>query len=120
MSVATVAFYPLPGYPTKVGQKNLEVADFVGPSSYVNGTGMKILASSLGFGGFEAALVCGQSLSGTYAAKVFWPAVVAGTFPSPGSQNNFFIKIYVVATGSEVNNAVDLSGELFRMQLWMN
>jgi hypothetical protein len=120
MSVATAAFYPLPGYPTKVGQKNVEVADFVGPKSYANGIGMQVLASTLGFGGFEVVDPIGRSLSGTYQAVVCWPVVAAGTFPSPGSQNNFFMKVIVVATGDEVDNAVDLSGELFRLEMWMN
>lgn len=104
----------LPGYPaTGFGVKYHQVVDHKGPTSYPTG-GETVNASDFANGGFDAVHLSGLSLSGTYFARLLWPS------SSPGvSFKTFKLIWYVLATGVEVANAVDLSAEYLRLDLTM-
>lgn len=109
----------LPGYPLPVGTKYRQVFDHAGPVSYSQATGDAINASDLGFGGIDSIhpIFGGVTLSGTYQLKAYYtPTLTAGN-ASPGTPQKVLCRWYVVAGGAEVANAVNLSGELVRLDL---
>ena len=74
----------------------------VGPSSYVNGTGQAVYASSFGLRAFLA-LIPSMSVSGTYYAR--WQ-------PKSATPNTVgYLRWYVTATNAEVGNGVSLAAE---------
>lgn len=108
----------LPGYPNYAGHKVHEVYELVGPSSYSTG-GQALTASQFGYGGFDAVHVAGLSLSGTYFGRAQYLPVDAAPSANLLATPNVKIVWYVVATGAEVAAAVDLSGEILRLDMWM-
>lgn len=115
-----MAIRPLPGYPMPVGEKYLVIADYLGPLSYVNGTGDKLVAGfggGLNQGGIEF-VSGGNSVSGTYNIKIFYPsAATTSSTSQPGANASVIIKWYVLATGLEVANATNLSAEVVRLRI---
>lgn len=112
--MAVVGNPALSGYPQPVGEKYEKVFDHQGPASYNNtGTfatsGETITAISLGFGGLDTLGASGLSASGLYTAMVF--LVNAG---NANAVKSAVIHWFVQATGAEVANAVNLSGEVIR------
>lgn len=105
-----MADFILPGYETTIGNKKYAILDHTGPSSYVNPGGETMKGFGLNWGGFDNVNI-GNSLSGTYSGK-FTPT---GT-PRGQAFQTGVMRFYVNSTGAEVANAVDLSGELFRIE----
>jgi len=106
---------PLPGYQQYWGSKLAFIGELAGQLSYTTG-GQQFDASALGLGGFDSFEVVGRSYSGTYRCEVQYLAVDAAPSAPKGAVASVKIIWIVVATGAEVANAVDLSGEIIRFQ----
>jgi hypothetical protein len=96
--------------PQNVGTRKHFIGDFIGPASYVNGTGVQINAGDFLFNRSIGIMHISNSQDLLYAAKVI--------YDKSGSQASFYVKFYVIATGAEVANGVDLSGKTFRIEAW--
>lgn len=91
------------GYPDKVGRRQIFAGYGAGPSSYSQTTGDVINIPQ--FQNYIDSVFAAESVSGTYFAR-----------PQPGARGPraaWRVNYYVVATGAEVANAVDLSAETF-------
>lgn len=99
-----MGFTPLPGYPTKWGNKNVQVIDLVGPNPYTVG-GEPFPVSSLNFGGIDF-VVGGLSSSQTYVVRALYPAA--------GTNQTVKLMWFIEATGVEAG-AIDLSRETVRL-----
>lgn len=110
----------LPGYPQPVGVKTEMVFDHDGPASYNNtGTaltsGETINASDLGYGGVDFAEVDSLSSDGlNYCYVMILNQSTSG--PSGNATPSFVVRWFVVATGAEVANAVNLSAKSIRVR----
>lgn len=100
-----MSFTPLLGYPTKFGNKNVEVIDFTGPDYSLLG-GEPFPASNFGWGAFDIG-IGGVSQSGLYRAEV--------GFQGDGAQQTAYIVFFELYSGTEVANGTDLSSEVFRL-----
>lgn len=95
----------LKGYPDRIGKRQAFAGFGSGPASYVTG-GDPIAIP--GFQYYIDAIFGGVlSVSGTYEAR---PIPSAG-----GPRSNWKLKYFVVSTGAEVANAVNLSAEVFQV-----
>ena len=112
----------LDGYSLPIGDKIEIVVDHDGPASYVNTatfatSGEVINASDFGIGGFELVQVDALSNDGLNYAYV----VLSGQSTSTGVKGTLgtqaTIHWFVVATGVEVANAVNLSTKSIRLQI---
>lgn len=104
----------VPGYPTVIGDKAVTCVDHTGPASYT--THGESFGAPNQFGGVNQFglrnydwIGGGVSQSGTYA--------VEGRLTGSGNQVTFKLVWSVVATGAEVANATNLSGETVRLLL---
>jgi hypothetical protein len=121
----------LAGYPLQTSDKLDLVIDHDGPASYNNtgtfGTsGEQINAADLGIGGFEYVECDDISSDGLNSIQIVLGATTAGATnlqPAPSAQQpgaavqTFVIHWYVLATGAEVVNAVNLSGKYVRIRI---
>ena len=110
---------PLPGYPMPVGEKYKVNADYLGPASYVNGTGDKVSAQGSGMtlGGLDK-LDGSGSVSGTYFTRTFYPAAATtASTAQPGANAYVYVRWYVLSSGAEVTNATNLSAEIVRVTI---
>ena len=84
------------------GGKNADWIDWQGPTSYVNGTGELMTPSA--FGSYNELLWANASgsQSGNYYGVCF---------PVNSGYTQWYLRWFVVATGVEVANAVNLSAE---------
>jgi hypothetical protein len=105
---------PLLGYETEWANKKVMCIDVTGPASYVNtGTfstsGHAMNASDFGWGGFDfvSAMISSDGLDIGYVASG-----TAGV-----SFSTFNLHWFVIATGAEVANGVDLSAKTIRLLL---
>lgn len=93
------------GYPDYVGKRFIYSGFGVGPKSYSQTTGDAIqLPRSQNY---IDTLQGSISISGTYEA--------IGQPKTKGNRPTWIIRYYVVSTGAEVANAVDLSAETFNV-----
>lgn len=97
---------PLPGYPTKFGQKVAQVVNWTPGEAYDTG-GLAITAAALGIGGLDV-VVGGVSVSGTYTA-------VGRPVTADGAGQTYKLMVFVVATGAQAANDLDISEEEFRL-----
>lgn len=84
-----------------IGQRKLFVYSATGPASYNQTTGDAVVAP---IGEYIDAMFEAMSVSKTYKI-LFYPSAVGSTRAS------WVAKWYVISTGAEVANAVNLSGE---------
>lgn len=105
---------PLPGYENIFGTKKAFVGEMAGPDAYAAG-GAELRASTLGWGGFDAVQVVGLSYSGTYYCYVQYLPVDAAPSDRKDAVPAVSILWYVRATGAQVADEVDLSGEIIRL-----
>ena len=96
------------GYPQAEGSKWGAIANVTGPTSYTTG-GFTLSAVSFGMSQIEYA-DGGVSSAGTHT--YFVKAASASNKPSA----TITVIAFVVATGAQVANGVDLSASNFRMQ----
>ncbi len=123
---------PLLGYETVFGNKKFMIMDHYGPKSYSNigtssGTGDVILASDIGWGGFDKSspLFNAYSFSGTYIVKAFTSSATTVPALSQGagaSYSKFILQWFTTsaafgAISTEVTNTTDLSAEIVRLEL---
>jgi hypothetical protein len=113
---------PLPGYPQPVGAKYEMVFDHDGPASYNNTgvtltSGETINASDVGFGGIEYAEADGVSSDGLNYCYIMY--LNQSTSGSGNALPSFVVRWFVLATGAEVANAVNLSTKSIRIRLRM-
>jgi hypothetical protein len=113
---------PLPGFPSVFGNKNVQVEEHAGPSSYPTG-GEVYDAAHLGWGGFDWVEVAGGTIatatslpypagnttSGSYIVVVLYTSTagINGALPSVK------LKWFVATTGAEASG--DLSAEVVRL-----
>ncbi len=90
----------LSGYPDLVGRRQLFCGFGTGPSSYSQSTGDPLSAFQYG-GQFDSVFPTPQDPTGTYYAQPRPSAV--------GAKATWSLHWFVVATGAEVANAVNLS-----------
>ena len=123
---------PLPGYPTDIANKHLEVFDHLGPKSYKNiGTngatntsgGDIIKATDLGWGGFDSFVLLfgAYTFSGTYFVKVFTGNTTTTPTITQGKQSQRVLQWFTTsaafgAISTEVTNTTDLSAEIVRIE----
>ena len=102
-----VATSQTPGIVDTWGGKCVDVIDWTGPTSYVNGTGEVI--PSTAFGCFNNLLFVqpSMSVSGNYLADVQPSAV--------GAYTKWNIRFFLVSTALEVTNGTNLSAETFKL-----
>lgn len=105
---------PVAGYAQNWGTKQVVVAEVAGPSSYLAG-GQSIAATDLGWGGFDFLMASMLSYSGTYFARIQPNAIDAAPSAQKPALTSVQMLWYVVATGSQVADAVDLSTEIIRI-----
>jgi len=111
----------LPGYPQDVGAKKEVVFDHDGPASYNNtGTpltsGETINATDLGAGGIDYCETDSLSSDGlNYAYVMILSQSTSGNWGN--IVQSIVIRWFVVATGAEVANAVNLSTKSIRIRL---
>lgn len=91
----------LKGYPDLIGKREAFVGFGSGPSSYLQSTGDPLVSPKFQF--FFDAVFSAMSVSKTYYVR-FYPS---GT----GARQTWIAKWYVVATGAETADAVNLSAE---------
>lgn len=91
----------LHGYPDLIGKRYAFVGYGTGPASYSRTTGDAIALPS--FQNYIDAINGATSVSGTYEVRAV-PSIV-------GPRATWALHWYVIATGAEVANAVDLSAE---------
>lgn len=89
-------------YPVRTGQRELLVLFGTGPSSYNQTTGDPVTVASPGV--YLDAVNQAMTVSKTYEVR-FYPSATNTTRAS------WVAKWYVISTGAEVTNAVDLSAE---------
>ena len=112
---------PMAGYPQPVGAKYEMVIDHDGPASYNNTgvtltSGETINASDLGFGGIEYAEADAVSSDGVnYVYVMNLNQSTSG--PMANALPSVVLRWFVLATGLEVANAVNLSGKSIRVRL---
>lgn len=99
-----------PQSPQNVGVRKHFIGDFIGPASYVNGTGIQVNAIDFLFNRQIEYMHISNSQDLVHQAKVI--------YDKSGPQASFYIKFFVIATGAEVANAVDLSTKTFRIEAW--
>lgn len=109
----------LPGYMMPNGAKYDLIVDHDGPSSYAGGAsgGETINASDFGLGGIETIeipMLSNDSLTSAIATLT-GQSISTGNIGNAVTQAK--IRYFVVATGAEVANAVDLSAKSFRLQI---
>lgn len=92
--------------PQSLGEVFIAARDLPGPASYVNGTGQKISANAFALLSMRLAHATAIDSTGTWYAQIQWPG--------PGAQTYFYARWYVLATGAEVGNGVNLSGGKIR------
>jgi hypothetical protein len=110
--MAAQGLSPLAGYEQLWGNKKAFVGEVFGPTLYAAG-GQTINASQLGWGGFDFAMVCGLSASGTFYGYV-QPLPVDATPSLPQQTTGSFKLMWrVLATGAEAG-AIDLSNEVMK------
>lgn len=97
---------PLYGYPTKFGQKIAEVVNWVPGELYDTG-GLPITAAQMAMGGIED-VIGGVSVSGTYKAE-------GRPVANEQAGQTYKVMVFVVATGLEAANDLDISTEEFRL-----
>jgi hypothetical protein len=102
---------PIAGYPTKVANKNYQVIDHVGPTSYPTG-GEAYPASNLNFGGFDS-VDAGTDFSGTYQVRTIY-----NNNPIGSATPSVLLQWFVISTGLEVGNGVNLSTATVRLRIW--
>lgn len=96
-----------------VGQRRQTIGTFTGPASYATNGDVNTVANLTGGRIKEAdSIRCSDSYSATYRVSV--------VYGSDGGVNTIKFKIFVVATGAEVANAVDLSAQKFRVEVQGN
>lgn len=102
--------FHLSGYPFYLGPKRTSVFDHAGPNSYTTG-GEQLAAKPTGFNSFDMVSPPSPALSAssTYSVAVRYPT------QNGNSVAYVLMQWYVVGTGAEVANGVDLSGELVRL-----
>lgn len=91
-----------PGTADVFGGKLFNVPSYRGPSSYANGVGDLVDASPFGFESTILFVAGTMAVSGTYYV-----------IPQPASSltTRWYLRWFVVSTGQEVSNGIDLSGE---------
>ncbi len=101
----------LPGYPNYIGPKRSSVFDHFGPPSYVAG-GEQLLAKTNGFNSFDTVNPPSPAitLSATYSVAIYYPALGSGKAVAYVT-----LKWFVINTGFEVADGVDLSAESIRL-----
>lgn len=112
-----------PGYVTTVGNKYLIMDDHAGPASYTTG-GETFTASQVGLGGIEFIegmndIIQGtQQYTGVSFSGTFFVNISVATTAAPGVPvSKVTIKWFVVATGAEVANTTNLSGQFVRLRI---
>lgn len=122
---------PLAGYPMPTGDKYDHVVDHDGPASYVGSGGFsvqgeQINAADFGLGGFEYIECDDVSSDGLNYLQIVLGATIAGATnlqPAPSAQQpgaavqTAVLHWYVLATNTEVANAVNLSGKYVRLRI---
>lgn len=110
------AFSPISGYENRMGSKKSFVGELYGQLSYTTG-GQVVNASQFGWGGFDIFDAgSGLSYSGTYYCRVqYMPVSGAPSKLSPGGNQQVKVIWIVTATGAEVANTTNISGEVIRI-----
>lgn len=93
------------GYPDNIGRRYAFCGDWNGPASYSQATGDKVTLPQ--FQNYIDKLDGSVSVSGTYFVRAFPSAA--------GPRSGWVLHWYVLATGSEVNNATNLSAEVVKL-----
>jgi hypothetical protein len=109
----------LAGYVQQIGGKMDLIVDHDGPSSYVGGAGNGevINASDFGLGGIELCDVDALSSDGLNYCYVLLTGQSTKTGNTADAVASCKIRWYVLATATEVANAVDLSGKSIRLRI---
>lgn len=113
---------PFDGYPTSFGNIRTSIFPVFGPVSYAQYTapttgGQDVVVNGLSGVKIADKVISGVSRSGLYRAEVvqYEAANVNGVSVA---RAQIVLKWYVVATGSEVGAAVDLSAEVIDMMIF--
>lgn len=102
----------IPGYETTIGSKLLIMVDHYGPASYSQATGDVYPVTNINRGGFDR-VSAGTTLSGTYSVVAIMTPAAVGSGVTQVS-----LKWTVVSTGAQVANAVNLSAEVVRLEIF--
>jgi hypothetical protein len=94
--------------PTPLGENFISVADVAGPASYQQGARPVISANTFAMQTVRFVNGMGLSQSGTYYARTV-------SIPGP-AKTSVAVRYFVTATGAEVANGTNLSGEIFRFE----
>jgi hypothetical protein len=99
----------IPGNPDVFGGTLFNAIDYVGPTSYVNGTGDQISSSMFGFfNGFKDINANCIDTTGTY--------LIRKQMAAPGGLNApFYLRWYTLSNGNEVVNGANLSAYKVRL-----
>lgn len=104
---------PVAGYAQNWGTKQVTVDEMAGPALYAAG-GQTVLASDIGWGGFDLFTVPMLSYSGTYYCRVQPLTVDAAPSAQKPCLRSVKVSWYVLATGVEVADNVVLTTEIVR------